>query len=168
MIVKKLLMLGEIGVGKTSISRRLAFGTFGDNYKATIGVDIYSYDVKPDPAGHAFKFLVWDTDGSHGESIFRQYYARQAQAAMIVADVTRPSTIETMLKLGRLYEDVMPGRYYAYVLNKIDLATSESSSDLLERVRSTKVAVFQTSALLGSNVAEAFHDAAIEIIKLER
>ena len=34
--VRMILMLGEIGVGKTSISRRLVFGTFGDNYKATL------------------------------------------------------------------------------------------------------------------------------------
>lgn len=168
MIVRKILMLGEIGVGKTSISRRLAFGTFGDNYKATIGVDIYSYDVKPDPEGLAFKFLVWDTDGSHGESIFRQYYARQAQAAMIVADVTRPSTIETMLQLGRLFADVMPGRYYAHVLNKVDLAADPATTEALERLKSSRVPLFRTSALSGERVTSAFHDAAVEIIKLER
>ena len=168
MIVKKILMLGEIGVGKTSISRRLAFGSFGDNYKATIGVDIYSYDVQPDPEGQAFKFLVWDTDGSHGESIFRQYYARQAQAAMIVADVTRPSTVETMLQLGRMFADIMPGRYFAHVLTKIDLAADPAVSEALDRIGSAKVPLFRTSALAGDNIAEAFHAAAVEIIKLER
>src|SRR5262249_33245211 len=109
MIIKKILMLGEIGVGKTSISRRLLFSTFGDSCKATIGVDIYTYDVKPDPEGLQFKFLIWDTDGSHGDGIFRQYFARQAQAAMIVSDVTRPSSVESMLQLGRQYADIMPG-----------------------------------------------------------
>lgn len=168
MMVKKILMLGEIGVGKTSISRRLAFGTFGENYKATIGVDIYSYDVKPDPEGMAFKFLVWDTDGSHGESIFRQYYARQAQAAMIVCDVTRPSTLETMLQLGRLYADVMPGRYFAFVLNKVDLVEDPATTQSLEKLRSSKIPLFRTSAMSGENVTAAFHKAAVEIIKLER
>lgn len=168
MIVKKVLMLGDIGVGKTSISRRLSFGHFGDSYKATIGVDIYSYDVKPEPEGAPFKFLVWDTDGSHGESIFRQYFARQAQAAMIVADITRPSTVESMLNLGRLYEDVMPGRYYAYILNKADLEEDPAVTEIRQRVEATKVPLFRTSALSGANVAEAFHAAAVEIIKLER
>jgi small GTP-binding protein len=168
MILKKILMLGEIGVGKTSISRRLSFGTFGDNYKATIGVDIYAYDVKPDPEGLPFKFLVWDTDGSHGESIFRQYYARQAQAAMIVADITRPTTLDSMLKLGRLYEEVMPGRYYAFVLNKLDLAEDPGLAGRLEQLKASRVPLFRTSALTGHNVAQAFHDAAVEIIRLER
>lgn len=166
-VVRKVLMLGEIGVGKTSISRRLVFNTFGDSYKATIGVDVYSYDVKPEPPGVPFRFLIWDTDGSHGESIFRQYFARQAQAAMIVADVTRPSTVETMLRLGRLFEDVLPGRYYAHVLNKVDLEMEAAVADMLERVEASHVPLFKTSALTGQNVSRAFYDAATSIIALE-
>ena len=123
MIVKKILMLGEIGVGKTSISRRLVVRHVrrqlqGDDRRRHLLLRRASRIRKASP----FKFLVWDTDGSYGESIFRQYYARQAQAAMIVADVTRPSTVETMLQLGRLYQEVMPGRYFAHVLNKTDLS----------------------------------------------
>lgn len=168
MIVRKLLMLGEIGVGKTSISRRLVFDSYGENYKATIGVDVYSHDVVPAPEGTDFKFLVWDTDGSHGESIFRQYYARQAQAAMIVADITRPSTVEAMQQLGRRYADVMPGRYFAYILNKIDLPEDPAVAASIEQLKASKVPVFKTSALSGQNVAVAFCKAASEIIKLER
>jgi small GTP-binding protein len=167
MIVRKILLLGEIGVGKTSIARRLVFGTFGDSYKATIGVDIYTYDVTPPPQDVAFKFLVWDTDGSYGESVFRQYYARQAQAAMIVADITRPSTVDTMLRLGQLFADVAPGRYFAHVLNKTDLVETNAAADITGRVAATKAPLFQTSALSGDNVAGAFSAAAGEIIKLE-
>ena len=86
MMSRKILLLGEMGVGKTSIARRLKFNTFGDRYKATIGADIYAYDVLPAPLGIEFEFLIWDTDGSYGEGVFRQYYAQQAEAAMIVAD----------------------------------------------------------------------------------
>ncbi len=64
MIIRKIMLLGEIGVGKTSIARRLVFGKFGDVYKATIGVDLYRYEVVPSPADEPFHFLVWDTDGS--------------------------------------------------------------------------------------------------------
>lgn len=167
MIARKILMLGEIGVGKTSIARRLAFNSFGENYKATINVDIYTYEVKPPPKGKPFTFYVWDTDGSYGENIFRQYYARQAQAAMIVADVTRPSTLEAMLTLSRLYEDVMPGRYFAHVLNKSDLAVDPAVADTIGRIERMKVPLFRTSALTGENVAGAFFDAACSIIELE-
>lgn len=167
MMVRKILLLGEIGVGKTSIARRLVFGKFGDSYKATIGVDVYTYDVAPPPSGIAFKFLVWDTDGSYGEQIFRQFYARQAQAAMIIADITRPSTIDTMLKLGRQFQDIVPGRYFAHVLNKTDLLETNEAEDIRGRIMARKVPLFETSAKSGANVAAAFSKAASEIIKLE-
>ena len=167
MMVRKILMLGEIGVGKTSIARRLAFNSFGDNYKATISVDVYTYEVKPAPKDKPFTFYVWDTDGSYGENIFRQYYARQAQAAMIVGDITRPSTVEAMLKLSRLYEDVMPGRYFAHVLNKIDCPVDPSLVDTIDTIQRMKVPLFRTSALTGDNVSGAFFDAACSIIDLE-
>ncbi len=167
MIVRKILLLGEIGVGKTSMARRLVFGTFGDSYKATIGVDIYTYDVAPPPNGTPFKFLVWDTDGSYGETVFRQYFARQAQAAMIVSDITRPTTVETMLRLGKLFADVAPGRFFGHVLNKTDLVDANAADDLAARIAETKVPLYRTSALSGDNVAGAFSTAALEIMKLE-
>ena len=167
-MTRKILLLGEIGVGKTSIARRLQFNTFGDTYKATIGADIYTYDVLPPPLATAFTFLIWDTDGSYGEGIFRQYYAQQAQAAMIVADVTRPSTIDTMIALGRLFADVMPGRYFAHIVNKMDAVDEDAADDLMLRLKAMKVPLFTTSAQSGANVAAAFGIAATEIIKLER
>ena len=49
MIQRKLMLLGEIGVGKTSTIRRLVFDKFETNYKATVGTDIYTVDVEPQP-----------------------------------------------------------------------------------------------------------------------
>jgi GTPase SAR1 family protein len=45
MTARKIMLLGEIGVGKSSIARRLVFDRFEGDYKPTIGVDVYSYDV---------------------------------------------------------------------------------------------------------------------------
>jgi Ras-related protein Rab-5C len=168
MIIRKVILLGEIGVGKTSIARRLAFGTFGDVYKATIGADIYRYEVVPPPiAGTPFQFLVWDTDGSHGESIFRLFYARQAQAAMIVGDATRPSSIESMVRLGQRFSDEVPGRFFAHVINKLDLTGDQVPAALARRLEASKVPIYSTSAKTGRSVSEAFAEAAGEIVKLE-
>ena len=41
MMVRKLMLLGEMAVGKTSIANRLAFDRFGESYTSTIGTDIY-------------------------------------------------------------------------------------------------------------------------------
>jgi GTPase SAR1 family protein len=168
MLIKKILMLGEIGVGKTSISRRLAFDTFGDVYKATIGVDIFRYELDPPPDGIPFQFLVWDTDGSFGEAIFRQVYARHADAAMIVADVSRPATIEAMIELGRQFSDIQPGRYFAHIVNKTDLVNDEVPADIARRLEALKVPWLDTSAASGRHVRDAFHVAARDIMKLDR
>jgi Ras-related protein Rab-5C len=63
MTARKIMLLGEIGVGKSSIARRLVFDRFEGDYKPTIGVDVYSYDVEPGPAGPQppIKFIIWDT-----------------------------------------------------------------------------------------------------------
>ena len=45
MTAAKVMLLGDIGVGKTSIARRLRFDSFEANYKTTIGVDVLTHDV---------------------------------------------------------------------------------------------------------------------------
>ena len=118
---------------------------------ASIGVDIYRYEVQPPPQGTEFHFLVWDTDGSYGEAIFRQFYARKADAAMIVGDVSRPSTIDTMVRLSRLYTDTMPGRYVAHVLNKVDLTSNAVPPEIGARMAAETAPLFETSAATGKS-----------------
>lgn len=167
MIVRKILLVGEVGVGKTSIARRLVFDRFGDVYAATIGVDIYRYEVKPSPAAVPFQFLVWDTDGSYGEGIFRQVYARQAQAALAIGDISRPSTLDTMVRLAALFAENAPGRFFAHIVNKTDLADAETIASVQSRLGASKVPHAMTSARDGTQVRESFARAAVEILKLE-
>ncbi len=166
-MIKKLILLGEIGVGKTSLARRLVSDTFGDNYKATIGVDIYRYELDSARVGTPFQFLMWDTDGSFGESIIRQFYARKSDAAMIIADVTRPSTIDTMVRMSQQYKQAAPGRYVAHVLNKVDLVENEVPAEIRQRLLSTNVPLFETSAASGLQVKHSFQEVAQSIIQLE-
>ncbi len=167
MIVRKILLLGEVGVGKTSIARRLVFDKYGDIYAATIGVDIYRYELSPSPGPQPFQFLVWDTDGSYGEGIFRQVYAKQVQAALAIADISRPSTIDTMLRLAALFADNVPGRFFAHIVNKIDLADAEMIAAARARLVAAKVPFSLASAKDGIEVRETFARAAADILKLE-
>jgi small GTP-binding protein len=165
MIERKIMLLGEIGVGKTSIAKRLAFGSFDTSYKATIGADIYLYDVEPQPNDTPFRFLVWDVDGSYGDTIFRHVYFKQAQAAMIIADVTRPQTIETMARLAELFTDALPGRFFGLVLNKIDLLNADEDLIVPDKLGPMSRNIVRTSAKTGENVAETFATAAQTIIR---
>jgi Ras-related protein Rab-5C len=165
MMIAKILLLGEIGVGKTSIARRLVFEQFDGSYKATIGTDIYRYEVVPSPVAGPFHFVVWDTDGNFGETMFRHVYARQAEAAMIIADVTRPTTIEAAAALGTGFIDTFPGRALTYVVNKLDLIADAKRPELPAAIENSGAGIVWTSAKTGDNVREAFHATAAVIAR---
>jgi small GTP-binding protein len=163
MRIAKILLLGEIGVGKTSIARRLVFDQFDGSYKATIGTDIYRYEVVPSPVDGPFHFVVWDTDGNFGDTIFRHVYARQADAAMIIADATREATLEAAARLGDGFMDAFPGRALTFVINKLDLLEPGVEPELPAALASSGVPILRTSAKTGDHVRQTFHTIA-EII----
>ena len=165
MTVKKIMLLGEMGVGKTSLVKRLVFNTFDENYAVSIGSNIYQYEVTPSPSADRFLFNVWDTDGSFGETIFKSVSVRGADAAIILGDVTRRSTLETMVRLAVLFEEAQPGRYFQCVVNKIDLLADGETPRLPERMIEQSLPYILTSAKSGQNVRETFHEAAATIVR---
>ena len=84
------MLLGEIGVGKSSLARRFVFDRFEAEYKSTIGVDILTHDTTT-ADGEAMRLVLWDTDGEFGARIFDTVYVKGASGALIVSDVTRPA-----------------------------------------------------------------------------
>lgn len=156
MISKKLMLLGEIGVGKSSLARRLVFDQFEVDYKPTLGVDIYRYEV-PDVSGEEpMTLIVWDTDGNIGQSIFKHIYMKQAAGALILGDVTRRDTLQTMLSLGQGFRDAFPGRDFSYVVNKWDLIDKGEEPELPDELTAKHCKTLNTSAKTGANVADAF------------
>ncbi len=161
----KCMMLGEIGVGKTSIVRRLVLDKFEADYKATLGVDIYSYRLgQGEFAGMPVELSIWDIDGDIGESIFGHVYMQGAAAAVVVGDASRPSTHQTMTQIAQQFADFMPGRPVSLVFNKIDLLAEAHELDLSSAARHTRL-IEITSAKTGENVAGAFHELTREVVR---
>jgi Ras-related protein Rab-5C len=165
MRIAKLLLLGDIGVGKTSIARRLVLDQFDGTYKATIGTDIYRYEVVPPPTAEPFHFVIWDTDGNFGDTIFQHVYAKRADAALVVGDATRPTSLEAALERARGFIDAFPGRSVSVIVNKIDMLGTGVQPLLPDGLRELGVPVIYTSAKTGQHVRDAFHDAAIIITR---
>jgi small GTP-binding protein len=159
-ISRKVMLLGEIGVGKTSIVQRLVFDRFELSYKPTIGVDVYRYDVPPGPGRDQMSLIVWDTDGNFGEAIFKHVYLKQASAAIVIGDITRRDTLETMIRLGQGFREALPGRHVSFVLNKADLLGSTRSIELPDALVKFGIEPYLTSAKTGENVEKAFIEAA--------
>lgn len=160
MIARKVMLLGEIGVGKSSIVQRLVFDRFEMNYKPTIGVDVYRYEVPATDTRAAMALIVWDTDGNFGEQIFRHVYMREASAAVIVGDVSRPHTLETLAALADGYRDALPGRSLSLVLNKLDLLTPGDDVALPDRLTRMAQPLHRTSAKTGQNIKTVFSETA--------
>jgi Ras-related protein Rab-5C len=153
MISAKVMLLGEIGVGKSSLARRFVFDRFESDYKTTIGVDVLTHDVGlgPELDNATLRFVLWDTDGDFGERIFDTVYLAGASAAIVVADGTRPATLVRMESLVARFEEKFPGRPVAAIINKIDLAPG-----LREQNAAPQDEVVYTSAKTGQGVSEMF------------
>ena len=165
MLVRKIMLLGEMGVGKTSIINRLMFDRFDENYLSSIGTDIFRYEVVAPDTGRSVIFTVWDTDGSFGEAIFKSVYIRGAHAAVIVGDVTRPETLATMAGLAATFENELPGRYFRCVTNKIDLLEDAAAWTPPEAVQRAQLPLIRSSAKTGDNVKAIFEQAADAMVR---
>ena len=161
---KKILMVGAPAVGKTSVTRRLKFDTFDVDYKSTIGVQLHEIPVSTSQGELAM--LVWDTDGNFGEQVFDTVYAKGATGAIVVGDVSRPDTVEHMVRLADDFAEHFPARPSLCLLNKTDLfmPSEQSLSDLRQRVETVEAC----SALSGQGLDQAFQRFAETVLERDQ
>ena len=167
MISRKLMLLGEIGVGKTSLIRRMVDGRFETEYKSTFGVELYRVPItRAGPGGdQAIELIVWDTDGNVGSSIFRHVYIKGASAALIIGDVSRRATLDSMVTLAESFQEALPGRHFSFIANKVDLIADGDAVDMPSKLQDARQPVLLTSAKSGSNVEDTFIQAATSILR---
>jgi small GTP-binding protein len=96
----KIIVLGEAGVGKTSVIGRFVNGTFDDTYKATVGFAAQARDIQV--GSETYRLDVWDTVGSERFRSVAPNYYRGSDGCVLVYDVTQPKTIEA---LGYWYDE---------------------------------------------------------------
>ncbi|KAF9956661.1 rab32, member RAS oncoprotein [Mortierella alpina] len=90
----KILVIGDVGTGKTSIIKRYVHNIFSMNYKSTIGVDFALKVIQWSP-DTVVRLQLWDIAGQERSNMTRVYY-KEAVAALVVYDVTRPKTFEAV------------------------------------------------------------------------
>lgn len=175
----KLVLLGEAAVGKSSLVLRFVNNDFQENKEPTIGAAFLTQ--KCNLPTRTIKFEIWDTAGQERFASLAPMYYRNAQAALVVYDLTKPtSLIKAKHWVAELQRQASPGIVIALVGNKLDLtkdagsgtsggeaASGEESEDSGDaRKVSTEEAkayaeeegllFFETSAKTGHNVTEVF------------
>ncbi|HUX99282.1 MAG TPA: Rab family GTPase [Candidatus Deferrimicrobium sp.] len=156
----KLVVIGDPSVGKTSLIRRYADKKFDSSYLPTIGADFTIkkiVDQKPDGTPIEIVLAIWDMGGHQKFERIRDHYYLDSNAALIVFDLTRKETyehVDTWLEDIRSHCENIPCIVLA---NKKDLPNRTISEDELDRFSSsTKIKVYETSALTGEHVNEIF------------
>ncbi|XP_071101249.1 ras-related protein Rab-5B-like [Haliotis cracherodii] len=95
----KLVLLGDQGVGKSSLALRFVRGEFHENSEATIGAAFLTQTTNVD--NHSIKFDIWDTAGQERYHSLAPMYYRGAQAAIVVYDVTSANSYNRALSWVR-------------------------------------------------------------------
>ncbi|KAK2827173.1 hypothetical protein Q7C36_018099 [Tachysurus vachellii] len=93
----KVLVIGDLGVGKTSIIKRYVHQIFSQHYRATIGVD-FALKVLNWDNNTVIRLQLWDIAGQERYGNMTRVYYREAVGALIVFDVTRASTFDAVPK----------------------------------------------------------------------
>ncbi len=155
-VKKKIVLLGDGAVGKTSLISRFVLNKFGEKYIATIGTRVSKKSVK---IGNTdVILLIWDVLGQKGYQRVQWASFKGANGAFLVADLTRRSTLESLNKywLPEL-EKIAPDIPIIYIGNKSDLPNREIQEEDIQTIadeRGTEYII--TSAKTGDNVEWAF------------
>ncbi|UCG70883.1 MAG: GTP-binding protein [Thermoplasmata archaeon] len=170
---RKICLIGEGGVGKTSLIKRFVFDQFADDYLITIGTKVTKKDLMiKDPKTKEDRnvtMLIWDIMGQKGfREILRDAYFYGAQGAIAVCDVTRRDTLSDLEGwINSLYE-TSKSVPLVFIGNKVDLANEAELSfkDVREfALKYEDPTVFLSSAKTGVNVNLAFRTLAEKIEK---
>ncbi|KAF2719429.1 ras-domain-containing protein [Polychaeton citri CBS 116435] len=176
----KLVLLGEAAVGKSSLVLRFVNNDFQPNKEPTIGAAFLTQ--KCQLPNRIIKFEIWDTAGQERFASLAPMYYRNAQSALVVYDITKPSSlVKAKHWVAELQRQASPGIVIALVGNKLDLCEDdpadgeqgeggENVEDEGDDGKARKVSTeegksyaeeenllfFETSAKTGQNVSEVF------------
>jgi len=157
MIRKKILLLGDFNVGKTSLIRRYIDNSFDDSYLTTIGVKISKKLL--DIEGIECELLIWDIEGATTTKKIPMSYCKGASGAIFVGDVNRADTIENIDKHLTNFLIINPNSKYIIAYNKSDLLSVQQRETM-----NLPANTFFTSAKDDSNVNTIFTTLAKEIL----
>jgi small GTP-binding protein len=159
----KVCMLGDFGVGKTSLVARFVRSTFSDRYLTTVGVKVDSKDIAL-PGRDPLKLVLWDIAGRSALDAPSTSYLRGASALLLIADGTREASLSSALNLLMQSRSLLPDAIAVLAVNKLDLVERwEVAPATLAELRRS-LPVFETSALSGAGVEEAFAGIATRLL----
>ncbi|KAL3315607.1 Ras- protein Rab-8A [Cichlidogyrus casuarinus] len=153
----KFLLIGDSGVGKTSILHRFSDDIFTHTFIATIGIDFKIRTIELD--GKHIKLQVWDTAGQERFRTITTAYYRGAMGIMLVYDVTNRSTFDNIQNwIDNIEKHATVDVLRMLLGNKCDIEGKRQVSyqEGETFAKSHNIPFMETSAKVGSHVDTAF------------
>lgn len=154
----KLIIIGDTGVGKSCLMKRVMDNEFKTEHQVTIGVEFGSFGIKVEDK--VIKLQIWDTAGQESfKSVTRIFY-RGAHCVFLTYDVTREDTFANLSQwLSEVKQHATEDVRIYMVGNKSEMEEQREVTyeRAVEMARAQKIhRVFETSAKTGYNVEELF------------
>lgn len=164
----KIILIGPGSVGKTSLVNRFVHNKFSSSYKMTMGVDMLNKRLDID--GNNILLNMWDIGGQERFKYMRRNYYRGTSGALLIFDLSRGYTYETLTKKWysemKKYVGKVP---FILIGNKVDLLPDIGETidkNEAKKFAETEDSIYiQTSAKTGENVEEAFLELSEKLIK---
>lgn len=167
MYLVRVIIVGDTGVGKTSLLVRFHENNFSLAQKTTIGVDYKAKEINIE--GEIVKLQIWDTAGQERFRSMTAAFYNRAQGVIVAFDVTNP---ESFLSLGTWINDVKrdapPGCFIVLCANKTELPVGSWKVSREEFTRFSEdngLIIFEASAATGQNVNEMFMELGKEVVR---
>lgn len=174
--ILKVIALGEAAVGKTSLTYRYASDRFDDDYRMTLGMNLVTKNIQLEYEGEhiSIQLSIWDTGGQSSFAPLLPMYYRGALGALIVYDLTKEKTFNTLDKwiadvkkhCGEIPLVILGNK--KDLVDEIEVATSAGEEKLkeIENRWASPVFFYETSAKEDISVNESFSTLARKILEI--
>jgi small GTP-binding protein len=152
--IRKVCLLGDGGVGKTSLVRRFVDDSFRDEYIVSFGTKVSKKVLELGDV--ELTLMLWDILGQKSDDSLHSAYYKGANGALLVCDVTRTQTIEHLAKWKESFLNAAPGAKVILVANKADLEPKIPFEEFREVGGMLEGEILMTSAKTGEGVETAF------------
>lgn len=156
MVARKICMIGDFSVGKTSLVARFVHSTFSVSYLTTVGVKVDTKAVSLAEAGD-LKMVLWDIASTETKKPINPAYLRGTAGYLLIVDGTRAGTVDTARRLQAQVKQVVGDVPCVVIANKADLMDQwEIDIKDLDALAAANGQVLRTSAKTGEGVEAAF------------
>lgn len=162
----KVVLLGDSGVGKSSLVQRLAKDEWNENQNSTVGASFFRYSCPVEDT--TVNFDIWDTAGQERYKSLAAMYYRGSAAALIVYELPSHETFERAKYWVRELATTSPETLILLVGNKSDMVgeRSVSTEEGAAYAKELGVMFSETSAKDGTGVREIFEKLARQLVAM--